>query len=313
MNHIGTAAGYDVIGELRASQTRLDALLEHLGYRRVGGGPWTHPGGRTAVFVGGVVGAGGRRGSCAAMVQAMVDAGSALMVLGPHELQVVLDAARRPRTRELALVGIATGSGGEASVDADDALVAWLRTVPIWLDLPGLRVVHACWSEFDIAELRAGLDGNCLADDEALQACATPGSALHAAIRTVVHGPDVALPPHLDIRDAQGRAVRRARYRWWVDGPITLRHRALLPAGSTAGPGPRAAELDDTPIVEAMPVWFADESPVIVGQSGFPGSPPLRTPRLLSLDHTSEHPRQTTAYRWSGEGSIDPSRLVHLA
>ena len=34
---------------------------------------------------------------------------------------------------------------------------------------------------------------------------------------------------------------------------------------------------------------------------------------VLSLDHTAQHPRQTTVYRWSGESELDPSRLVHLA
>ena len=28
-----------------------------------------------------------------------------------------------------------------------DSYLSWFRTLPIWLDLDGLRVVHACWDE----------------------------------------------------------------------------------------------------------------------------------------------------------------------
>ncbi|MFN8021090.1 MAG: hypothetical protein U0Q03_06120 [Acidimicrobiales bacterium] len=306
-------AGYDVIGELRASPVRLDALLGHLGYERRGDGPYAHPAGRTAIFVGGVVGPHGTRVSCAPMVRDMVDAGSALMVLGPHELDVATGAATTARPRELVLAGAAAPPSSPSSPEPtpDDELVAWLRTVPLWLDLPGLRVVFACWSEFDVEQLRSDLGGNCLDADDHL-ALATDGST-RTAIDTLVHGPEVVLPERFHRVGADGVVRRTARYRWWGDGPMTLRARALVPAGSFDRSGRAHADLDDTPILDPMPVLFTDGAPVVVGRHWYPGAPVLRTPAVLSLDHTAQHPRQTTVYRWSGESELDPSRLVHLA
>ncbi|MEZ5249987.1 MAG: hypothetical protein R2713_12480 [Ilumatobacteraceae bacterium] len=33
-------------------------------------------------------------------------------------------------------------------------MIDWFRTLPLWLELPGLRVVHACWSDEHIELLR---------------------------------------------------------------------------------------------------------------------------------------------------------------
>src|SRR5262249_3769095 len=72
-------------------ERELVSLLMRLGYRRRGTGPFTHPGNRRAVFLGDLVDRGPRCLEAATLAMDMVDAGSALAVLGNHDL----DLARR--------------------------------------------------------------------------------------------------------------------------------------------------------------------------------------------------------------------------
>lgn len=211
--------GYDVIAATH-DQAALERLLVRLRYEPIAdhtGVTWWHPGGRTAVFVGGVVAGGGAPTGTADLIRSMVDAGAATIVLGPAEFAAIT-AAHRRHDRVLVPAGAPGSSPDGRSPDGRspdvrdhptqahagrehgardrrrDELAAWLRTVPLWLDLPGLRVVHARWNDFDIAALRVVLDGNCLTDDGVVTAACTPGSWASTAIRTL-----------LGLADAHGR------------------------------------------------------------------------------------------------------------
>ena len=90
----------------------------------------------------------------------MVSAGSARIVLGNHEFNAIAFATPDPanpgeylRTR-YGDDGPRHRAQHEAFLDAvgEDSprhleLIEWFKTFPMWLDLGGLRVVHACWDE----------------------------------------------------------------------------------------------------------------------------------------------------------------------
>ena len=46
---------FDIIGDVHGCCDELEQLLQQLGYERNDGAPWTHPGGRKAIFVGDLV------------------------------------------------------------------------------------------------------------------------------------------------------------------------------------------------------------------------------------------------------------------
>ena len=50
--------------------------------------------------------------------------------------------------------------------------LAWFRTLPMWLDLDGLRIVHACWDENRMARIRGPVT------DEFLSAACLSGGTL---------------------------------------------------------------------------------------------------------------------------------------
>ena len=88
--------GYDVIGNVRGSAERLLKMLRRLGYEPTPDLTWHHPGGRTAVFTGGIATPHGNTTPCTALVRSMVDAGTALCVLGAGEFDAIA-ATHAPR------------------------------------------------------------------------------------------------------------------------------------------------------------------------------------------------------------------------
>ncbi|TDD01383.1 polynucleotide kinase-phosphatase [Nonomuraea deserti] len=79
---------FDIIGDVHGCRSELETLLLELGWQR---GPqgFTHPGGRTAVFVGDLVDRGPDTPGVLHLVMDMVEAGAAICVMGNHEQKLV--------------------------------------------------------------------------------------------------------------------------------------------------------------------------------------------------------------------------------
>lgn len=80
---------FDIIGDVHGCLRELRLLLERLGYRRrTPRGPYAHPRGRRAVFLGDLVDRGPRIVETARLAMAMAGAGSALCVPGNHDAEL---------------------------------------------------------------------------------------------------------------------------------------------------------------------------------------------------------------------------------
>ena len=158
--------GYDIIGDIHGCAEKLEALLTKLGYRKAAG-TWRHAG-RTAIFVGDFIDRGPEQVRSVQIVRRMVDDGTALAVMGNHELNAIAwhtkdlstaDEFLRPherlpwgpanRTQHAAFLAEV-----EHDSDLHAELVHWFLTLPLWLDLPDFRVIHACWHQKHLSWLR---------------------------------------------------------------------------------------------------------------------------------------------------------------
>ena len=309
---------FDVIGDVHGSVAMLEGLLSKLGYRRDGAnGPWRHPD-RTAVFVGDLVDRGPGQRRTIELVRAMVDAGSALITLGNHEFNAIGYATRRTdtdshlrgRTRkhfeqhERFLT--------EYALDSDDHrdVIEWFSSLPLWLELPGLRVVHACWSNEHIECLRAAHGGPNLPTGDALEALFIKGNPLYDAIEVVLKGPEVDLPEHLWYRDKDGHLREKARYRWWGEGRNVLRERAVFIPGSLDSEGRPHPGFDDTPVGDEAPAPYTDETPVVIGHYWLNGTLDVRSDRVCCVDYSAVGGGQLVAYRFDGESELDHRKMV---
>jgi protein phosphatase len=79
---------FDIIGDVHGCCDELEQLLQQLGYEKDDGGPWAHPAGRKAIFVGDLVDRGPRIVDTLRTVMSMSQAGTALSVPGNHDIKL---------------------------------------------------------------------------------------------------------------------------------------------------------------------------------------------------------------------------------
>lgn len=194
--------GYDVIGDVHGCADALEALLTQVGYARKEG-VYRHPN-RTAVFVGDLIDRGHEQLRVLQIVKAMVDAGSARMVLGNHEFNALAYATEwpagsgkylRPHDDPDNPVAAKNEKQHEKFLEqvegeARAEYLAWFRTQPLWLDLGGIRVVHACWHEASMA----ALGDDRISTDEQLVRASTKGDPMYEAVETLLKGPRSVWP-----------------------------------------------------------------------------------------------------------------------
>lgn len=322
MNQQLQSPGYDVIGDIHGMGHQLVKLLGHLGYDD-DAGYFRHPN-RQAVFVGDLVDRGPQQVLAVQTVKAMVQAGSAHMVLGNHEIQVIelFTPHRLPERGHLMErterhCDLHREFLDEVVQDSmlHRELIEWFMTVPMWLDLGDLRIVHACWDEASIANL--GGEPTFTAD--ILHAQAEHDSVASIAVRNLIRGPAVVVDPPWHYKG--GDPIPTARFSWWLDHEATVGELISMSPWATAhseenclgidgppwAPSNPDARLTDVP-VEAYP---SDAPPLFFGhywRQGTPDRVDLRN--AVCVDFSACRGGPMVAYRWSGERQLTPKNFA---
>lgn len=323
-------AGYDVIGDIHGCADQLEALLATMGYRRSGSSDvYRHPL-RTAIFVGDLIDRGSQQLRVLEIVTAMVDAGSARMVLGNHELNALAYATESPdrpgtylrphddpdndwseknESQHREFLEQVTGESRERYLE-------WFWTQPLWLDLGDLRVVHACWHQESIDVLERELGGNRLRSVDDLVRASTEGDPVYDAVETLLKGPEIGLTEHGQepYLDKDGHPRKQARMRWWNNGATTLRDLAEMGGNFTTRAGEPYPTLPDIVVPQSERSFVYDaQVPVFYGHYWRQGSPERErdwTERTACVDFSAVKGGHLTAYRWSGESRIEPANYV---
>jgi hypothetical protein len=152
----------DIVGDIHGEHDALEILLDHLGYSENG----VHPENRKLVFVGDFCDRGPDSPRVLSRIQQLVENGSALAILGNHELNLLRNEAKEgtgwffeSRTET---DGKKFGPFMKATVEEKNKIVEFLKTLPIALEREDLRIVHAAWIENDIATIRCILSDDLL-------------------------------------------------------------------------------------------------------------------------------------------------------
>lgn len=301
------AIGYDVIGDVHGHADPLERLLAELGYEERDGAHH-HPD-RQAVFVGDLIDRGPEQVRVLEIARRMVDAGTALVVLGNHELNAVSWATPdgrggwcRPHSaKNRAQHGGFLAQVGEGSPRHRD-WIDWFRALPLWLDLDGLRVVHACWHPASMDVL-----GTDRLTDELVTA--PKGTPLHDAAEVLLKGPEIEMGGHT-YADKDGHCRDTARLRWWDPAATTIASACEIPGGVTACDGGPFGPLPDTPLGDAVVRVPASDVPVLYGHYWRTGTPRTEGSKAACLDWSVAKGGPLVAYRWSGEADLDDDHLV---
>lgn len=308
--------GYDVIGDIHGCADLLESLLQTMGYRHTDGA-YRHSS-RQAVFVGDLVDRGPQQLRALETVKAMVDAGSAQITMGNHEFNAICygipgrdgDFLRCHSDKNARQHGAFLE---QLAVEQQRFYLNWFRTIPLWLDLGGLRVVHACWHESSMKVVEQELGSNMLSADTQFAAASTKGQPLYEAVETLIKGPELSLTDHgqLPYLDKDGHVRDQARLRWWNNGS-TLRELAEISSTFTTRDGTPYPELPALPIASDDHVYRGDV-PVVYGHYWRTGTPEHGldwTDRTACVDFSAVKGGALTAYRWSGESTVQVGNYV---
>ena len=335
-----TDTGYDFIGDIHGSRNKLEGLLAKLGYKVVTQpafdspvGTYAHPT-RTAVFVGDLIDRGPNQLGVLQLVKAMADYGSAQVVMGNHELNALAYATPDPALPgEFCRVHKLSNQNQHAAfLDQLDAAeqryyLEWIFRLPLWLDLGGVRAVHACWDNTHIAVAEQLLGGNTFKDTDQLVSAtrSTNKTQLYYSVERLLKGPEVDLAEY-DLPmyfDKDGTERHHSRLRWWVEGTnrvvdlVEMQGDAHTPDGEPYPEIPEQLTMDENAPPElSVPViyghywreWTKDDSEFASYQ---PKEGTDWTKNSACVDFSAVRGGPLVAYRWNdGDTHIRPDRYV---
>jgi len=313
---------YDIIGDVHGTAEKLEGLLRTLGYAEVDGA--YRLAGHQALFVGDLIDRGDDQVRVVQLVRAMEQAGSARVVMGNHEFNAISwvtphpgvpgDFVRTHRGRRGAhnrhhhdafLSQVGEGSALHRST------IEWFRTLPLHLDLGGLRVVHACWHRSSLAVLDKWVAPGTPLTEEFVVEANTRHSEAFDAVDAVLKGPEVHLPDRLAFLDPEDAPRHAARITWWDGSATSLEDLAIIPGGSRTLGGEPHPGLPDVPCEHADEFRYTDAVPVFFGHYWFRGTPRPAGRHAVCVDYSAVRPGESlVAYRWEGEEVPSADRFV---
>ncbi|SFH38120.1 metallophosphoesterase [Modicisalibacter xianhensis] len=308
---------YDLIGDIHGYATPLKHLLSKLGYTEREG-VWQHPD-RQVIFLGDFVDRGPEQVETVRIARAMVEAGQALAVMGNHEFNAVAWATPDPKNSQEFLRAHSEKNRNQHQAYLDQveegsalhqAHIAWFKTLPLSLELEGLRVIHACWHPPSLRVLRDYTDAQQRILEGAWPELCRKGSAGYDALETAVKGLEVPLPAGAEFFDKDGNARHHIRTRWWELERLTYRDLAMVPADQIEA-------IPHDPVPEDILPGYAGDKPLFVGHYWLTSEPAPLNRYIACLDYSiaAGHTESTSegklcAYRWDGERELSKDRFV---
>jgi hypothetical protein len=315
---------YDIIADIHGQHDKFTALMTRLGYRKRGE-RFVPPAGHRALFLGDLIdpkpgygSPGGVRATLRA-VKSMCDHGDGICLMGNHEFNAICYHTRGitkkwlrshdTRNKEMHMGTLDEFPDHEdLAGEWNTVWLPWFKQLPLFIDLGGLRAVHACWNPDHLARLA----GKSLLDDAFLHAASDESTPEGSIIEICLKGPKVRLPHGNHFRDPSGNVRSKFRARWW-DPPKgnSLLSELVFPENKQ---------------IPAIPIhcsesgvfsrYHRDEPPLIFGHYSKPADSEFypECHNLACIDHSAATDGPLMAYCWEGECQLDPNHYVsHLS
>jgi hypothetical protein len=304
---------FDLIGDIHGHADELEQLLKTLGYRHERGA-YRHSD-RTVIFLGDFIDRGKDIHRVLRIVRSMVESGTARSVMGNHEWNAIAfhtedqehpgEYLRRHHARNVKQL-----SKTHAQVPPGEltSYLDWFRTLPMWLELDGLRIVHACWDDRSMATIQNAFQVTGGVTSDFMQSACREGSELFASVEVVLKGKEAPLPHGFVFQDKDGTARAHVRTRWYLS-PVGHTYQSY--AFETAGIECHH-ELETTVVDQANP-YPTSAKPLFIGHYWLPGRhPEILAPNVACLDFSVAKGGFLCAYRWMGEQTLINSHFVRV-
>lgn len=303
---------FDIIGDIHGHADELTALLRELGYSQRDG-VYRHSE-RRVVFLGDFVDRGPKIRETLEIVRGMVETESALTVMGNHELNAMAyhtphpdqpgdflrpHTAKNEKQHGQTLIQLSESQLSDA--------LAWFRTLPMWLELDGLRAVHACWDDIEIERIQNELQRSGGLTDQLLASACLPGRSLFDSVEVVLKGKEMQLPGGYSFQDKDGHERTKTRMRWF-----------LAAEGQTFGSYAMTDQLvcdiplNDEILAKSRP-YEETEKPVFLGHYWLKEATPKRLARNVAcVDYSVAKGGFLCAYRWDGEQELLDEKFLFV-
>ncbi len=297
------AERYDIIGDIHGHATQLKNLLQRLGYTKNSQGVYQSTA-SIAIFVGDFIDRGNEQKAVINIVKPMVESGAALAVMGNHEFNAIAYHSKSDKTGDPLRSHSKNHTKqhqaflDEYSEQQDiDEVINWFKTLPLFIELDHIRVIHACWNDDAIAVIKPELDeSNCL-NDRFLEQATTEGTIQFNAVEKLLKGIELSLPINFSFKDSYGQKRHNIRIKWWQTKGNTYQNIAIVPE----------SDLLKMPIEQA-PIGTLGEfqyeitsKPVFFGHYWFTGKPKVQQSNVCCLDYSVANEGPLTAYRWCAD------------
>lgn len=306
--------GYDLIGDVHGCALTLFHLLEKLGYQKRAG-VYRHPS-RQLILTGDLIDRGPRIREALHQVRDMVEAGAAQMVMGNHEYHALCHGTpakagsphpylREHSPRHQAVIEATLEQFANHHADWH-AFLGWFLTLPLFLELPGCRVVHACWDHALIDQFRQQHGGNRLTAD-LLQQSVARNSFVYRLVNRLLHGLILPLPDGDSITGHDGIARSHFRAKFWEEDPASYADLLFQPDLLPVEVAQRMISQEHR---ARLLHYRADEPPLFIGHYWRTGVPETIRPNLACLDYSAVKSGKLVCYRFDGETRLDSAKFV---
>ncbi|PWQ96257.1 metallophosphoesterase [Leucothrix arctica] len=305
------AQHYDIIGDIHGCNNTLISMLEALGYAKKSD-YYQHPN-RKVIFVGDFIDRGPLQLETIRTVRAMVAANQAHAVMGNHEFNAIAyitpdkveggylraHTSRNRRNHRAFLQAM------EQHPEQYEDVINWFKTLPLWLDLGNLRIVHACWDQLGIDQISETYSADGLMDEALFIASNDPSKWEFHVVENLLKGKTIKLLNNHTFTDPNGITRDNMRIRWW-DNKATTYKSAFMGAARDI------EHINDTAIdTEHLIIYEEDEVPLLIGHYWMQDEPALLAPNIACVDYSiAKRNGKLCAYRWDGESKLDSAKFI---
>jgi hypothetical protein len=231
-----------------------------------------------------------------------------MAIMGNHEFNAIAWATRDPassrgylrrharkgnRKQHKAFLAEVEGTRRHAET------VNWFKTLPLWLDLGVIRVVHACWHDEHMGTLLPLMGPGQTLTDDLIVSSSREKDPTFLAVEALCKGLEIDLPRRVSFPDKDGKKRTKTRIRWWREDLSTYREAALVPPDVVS-------RIPNTPIPASRRVRLERYSgpPVFFGHYWLRGKPAPLARNVACVDYSAGAGGALVAYRWEGEPEL---------
>ena len=300
---------YDLIGDIHGHADELKKLLSDLGYSN-NNDCWKHQS-RKVVFVGDYIDRGPAIREVLQIVKSMVDNDQAYAIMGNHEYNAIAFSHKLSDGTFLRAHNSVHIKQHQATIDQFSTLsaewnqwVEWFYTLPLFLEIDGIRVVHSCWDSNHINWLKQNY-GNFLTESLLINSH-QKSSLEYKIVNDILKGKEFDIPNEFAWLDKDGHARTSNRIKWWADS-------SACSYGSLLFNCPNSLNDELAPQELILNCYPPDAPPVFFGHYWLEDNfPSIQTSNVVCLDYSVAKGGSLVAYRWSGESVLNDNNFIFV-